>query len=127
MDQRLFYVGGRRPERLTRNETPDLARAMVAFMRRKASIDRPVVLGLGCVRIYGPGINVLVRADDWIKIVPYLKDGSFDWTVLPVIRPVVLNPPVIEGTNLDVGDQQLYERILTVLNQLFTVEFPTSV
>jgi hypothetical protein len=126
VDQRLFFVNGRRPERLTRNETPDLARAMVAFLRGKAKIDRTVVCNVACVRIYGPGINSLVRGDDWINLVPYLKDNSFDWTILPVLHPVVLNPPVIEGTDLDVGDQQLYERILTVLNQLFTVEFPTA-
>jgi hypothetical protein len=101
----------------------------MAAVRRQAYIDRHVINNVPCVRITndGGGINVLVRADDWVKLVPYLKDGTFDVSLLPVEKPVVLNPNIhYDASAGEIWDPELYARIFTLLNDLFTIEFPTS-
>jgi len=128
MDQRLkFLPGMHRPHRLTRNETPDLARAIVGFLRGQVACERGISGGVGYVWLHGDsGHNITVRYDDWVKIVPYLKDGSFDPTLVPVPGSVVLDPLVkFDGSVVGLADQELYGRIKTVLDQLFPVEFPT--
>lgn len=121
MDQRLFKIGGRRPERLTRADTPEVAKAITAFYRRQAQVTRGVVKEVAYVRLVNPGVfDVVVRWDDWVKILPYLTDGSFDTTTIPDPTLLVSNP------TFDSADG-LYRRILNVLNELFTIEFPQSI
>lgn len=84
---------------------------------------------VGFIRLYSEsaGVDLLVRSDDWIKLVPYLKDGTLDTTMLPVPEPYVLNSVSrFDASVLDVNDRELYNRILTLLRQLFTLEFPTT-
>lgn len=127
MDQRLFYIAGQRPERLTRRETPELARAMTAYFRRQASVTKGVLNDVPYVRVFNPGLfSVVVRWDDWVKIIPYLSDGSFDTTIIPDPSWCYLNPnQVFDASIVDITDP-LYNRILNTLNGIFTVEFPTS-
>jgi hypothetical protein len=127
VDQRLFYIAGQRPERLTRRETPELARAMTAYFRRQASVTKGVLNDVLYVRIFNPGqFSVVVRWDDWVKIIPYLSDGSFDTTIVPEPRWCFLHPnQVFDASIVDLTDP-LYNRILNTLNGIFTVEFPTS-
>lgn len=127
MDQRLSFTSGQRLQRLTRNENPDLARALVAYIRKQASYSVNTEYGLRFIKFTGLGIDIRVRMDDWLKIQPYFSDNTFNPDIVPVACPVVLHPEY--GTDLSVldrGDRELYFRILTVLNNLFTVEFPTS-
>lgn len=129
MDNRLQDAYGLRPHRLTKNDAPVLARAILAFQRRQALVDKHVVQDTACIRIHNEaaGINILVRADDWVKVVPYLKDGTFDTTLIPVEDPVVLNPNRFRDVStIELADRELYDRILTILLRLFPVEFPTS-
>lgn len=129
MDQRLSYLAGtHRLHRLTRNEVPDLAKAIVAFMRGQASCGQGIFRDTPFVWIRGEAdVDVIVRQDDWVKITPYLKDGSFDTTLVPVSREVVQKPlKRFDGSITQQGDRILYERILAVLNGLFTVEFPSE-
>jgi hypothetical protein len=129
VDNRLYHVNGARPHRLTRNEVPALTRALMGIIRRQAFIDRHVVSDVPCIRIHnnGKGINILVRSDDWAKLLPYLKDGTLDLELLPVEQPCVLNPNTYYDPMAgDVWDPELYARISTLLNTLFTIEFPTS-
>ena len=129
VDNRLLQVYGSRPHRMTRNEVPALARALVGVIRRQARVDRHVVYDMPCVRLHnqGGGINLLVRADDWAKLVPYLKDGTLDVSQFPVDQPVVLSPNTyFDASASEVWDPELYGRIVTLLNTLFTIEFPTS-
>lgn len=129
MDQRLQQIGGLRPHRLTQNEVPAVARGICAYMRRRALVDKHLILGVSCIRIsnQASGIDALVRADDWAKILPYLKDGSFDPTVVPVLESVVLNPiPNFDSSVIELRDRELFNRIVGVLNRLFPVTYPTS-
>jgi len=127
VDQRLFYIAGQRPERLTRRETPELAKAMTAYFRRQASVTKGVLNDVPYVRVFNPGLfSVIVRWDDWVKIIPYLSDGSFDTTIVPesswCFTP---SNQVFDASIVDITDP-LYKRILDTLNGIFTVEFPTS-
>ncbi len=127
MDQRLFYIAGQRPERLTRRDTPELARAMTAYFRRQASVTKGVLYDVPYVRLFNPGqFSVVVRWDDWVKIIPYLSDGSFDTTIIPDPSWSFLHPnQVYDASVVDLTDP-LYNRILNTLNGIFTIEFPTS-
>jgi hypothetical protein len=127
VDQRLSYVAGQRLERLTRNETPAVARAMTAYFRHQAQVTTGVLNGVPYVHIFNPGIlSVSVRRDDWKKIVPYLKDGTLDTTITPESRPVVLKPSIQADASVIDDTDALYVRTLTLLNSLFTVEFPVE-
>jgi len=130
VDNRLQQANGRRPHRLTRNEVPELARALTAWSYRQAQIDKIVVGGnIPCIRIFNAkGMDVLVRSDDWAKLVPYLKDGTLDLSQLPVDDPaVVLHPNTYyDASGVEIADPALYKRILTFLLNIFTVDFPTS-
>lgn len=129
MDQRLLSANGLRPHRITRNEVPALARAIVACMRGMAAVDKHIVQDTACIRLHNEaaGINILVRADDWSKVIPYLKDGSFDTNLYPIVEQTVLNPNTrFDPSVLEVQDPELYNRVLVVLRKLFTVEFPSN-
>lgn len=124
MDQRLFQIQGLRPERLTKHDLPALAKAMVAYMRKQANLNKFFVQNVGCIHFYGPGTNVLVRADDWVKVVPFLKDGTFDAIVVPVSRS---RGRAVGGAHVaDLYDSDMYNRILRTLDPLFPVDFPRS-
>ena len=92
VDNRLLSAYGKRPHRLTRNEVPELARALTAWVYRQVNIDKLVVgNNVPCIRLFNAkGVEVLVRSDDWAKLVPYLKDGSLDLTQLPADDPAVV-------------------------------------
>ena len=128
MDQRLLKIDGQRLARLTRAETPAVAKVLVAYCRKQAQVKTGVLNEVAYVQLVSSGsANVIIRWDDWVKIRPYLVDGSFDTTIIP--EPTLFNahPEVLsDESTLDIRDG-LYRRILTVLNRLFTVEFPKSV
>lgn len=129
MDQRLYRVYGDRPHRITQNEVPELARGILAFIRKQARVDRVAVNNVGAIRLFSAtaGVDLLVRSDDWIKLVPYLKDGTLDTTLLPVAEAQVFDTSSkFDSSVLDVSDKELYDRILTLLNQLFPIKFPTT-
>lgn len=128
MDQRLFKIAGQRPERLTQADTPAVARALTAYFRRQAQVTTGVLDGVQYVRLFNPGLfSVVVRGDDWAKILPYLKDGSFDITVIPEPTLFVAQPSVLADVSAMSANDGLYQRILTILNQLFPVKFPQSI
>jgi hypothetical protein len=78
------------------------------------------------VRIWGEGIDVVVRGEDWVLIDPYLKDGSFNTLIVPV-PPKPRNPSLKPDTaTIDTDDPELYNRVLGVLQGLFPDDYPTS-
>ena len=100
---------------------------MTAYFRRQASVTRGVLNDVPYVRLYNPGqFSVVVRWDDWVKILPYLSDGSFDTTIVPGPSYTVFHPRQRFDASIIDLTETLYDRILTVLNKIFTVEFPTS-
>lgn len=127
MDQRLFQIAGRRPERLTRADTPEVARALTAYYRHQAQVTKGVLNEVAYVRLYNPGIiNAVIRWDDWVKILPYITDGSFDTTIIPEPTLFVSDTAVLASASTIDRNDELYQRILNVLNQIFTVEFPQA-
>jgi hypothetical protein len=129
VDERLFRIAGVRPYPLTRHELPALAEAMLAYLRRQALVERMVVCDVPCVRFFNrsSGINVVVRSDDWAKVVPYLKDDTLDPLIFPTPVLTTANRQVqYAGSVLSINDHQLYARTLELLERLFTTEFPTQ-
>lgn len=128
MDQSLLKIGGRRLTRLTRADTPAVAKVLTAYYRKQAQVNTGVLGEVTYVRLVSSGgTDVVIRGDDWVKILPYLTDGSFDTTIIPEPTLFVAHPMVLsDESTLDLNDG-LYRRILNVLNQLFTIEFPKSI
>lgn len=124
MDQRLFRIGGLRPHRLTKQDVPTLAKAMVAVIRGQASIYRHVIRDIHCLRFSGTSIDLLVRSEDWVKVLPFLKDGTLDPLVVPVSPYTVLDRrATYDASVVDANDPELYFRIITILDPIFTVSF----
>lgn len=125
VDERLSHFNGNRPERLTRRELPGLAQAIVACARKRASVERLMAREVPCIWLHGDGINVLVRGEDWSRLIPYLLDGTFDVAFYPVLETFVALPNThYDPSVVGLRDEELYSRVLNVLSQLFTVEFP---
>jgi len=114
---------------MTRNEVPKLTIALLAVTKNQALIEGLMVGEVPCIRIHNNGgdVNILVRTEDWAKIVPYLKDGTLATELVPVTKPVPLHPNTHNNASVgDVWNRELYNRIQTLLNNLFPTEFPTS-
>jgi hypothetical protein len=114
---------------MTRNEVPRLTAALLAVTQGQALVEGLMVGEVPCIRIHNNGgpVNVLVRSEDWAKIIPYLKDGTLSTALLPVAKPVPLHPNTHNDTAVgEIWNSELYNRIQTLLNKLFTTEFPTS-
>lgn len=124
MDQRLFRIGGHRPHRLINRDVPALARAIVAYIRKQARVDKHQIQNVTCLHFIGGSVDFLVRSDDWAKVVPLLKDGSFDPLVVAVHTPNVrTRTEQFDPAVSDINDP-LYQRIVDVLNPLFPISFP---
>ena len=120
MDQRLFRIAGHRPQRLTNRDVPALARAIQAAIRRQANIDRHVINDVYCIRFYSPSFELLVRSEDWAKVVPFLKDGTFDPLISPVSQVFVSDRrSYYDVSVLDRTDPELFDRLVRILTPLF--------
>jgi hypothetical protein len=128
VDQRLKLIHGRRLQRLTKNELPEVARALVGYIRGSAKGDFGVYQDRPFMHFYNEtGVNVIINYADWLKITPYFQDESFDPRILPVPKVVVCYPGQrFDQSVVDLNDRELYTRVYTVLDKLFTIEFPTS-
>jgi hypothetical protein len=126
MDARLWSIFGQRAETLKRPDLPNLARAIVAYMRHlDISVHAGYVRNTSYVLFQGEKntFQVLVRGDDWAKILPFIQDD----TLAPPPEP--LKPwynGVASLANIDVYDSLYYNQVLGVLNGLFPQDFPTS-
>lgn len=127
MDSRLFRVDGRRILRLRREDLPELARAIIAVVRRRARAGVFRVSDVGVVELQGLGVSVLVHGTDWQRILPYVQDESFNTQLNPAGPSVgYLDPDIAYGEPiLDRADLQLYNRIYGILRGLFTETYPT--
>jgi hypothetical protein len=124
VDERLSLIHGRRPARLRVTNLPEVARAIVAFTRRHAKSAEYERHGVAFVHLFGIGVDVTILNEDWKKIVPYFQDGTFNPAIVPVGRS--FDGPNSEASIADVVDPDFYRRVLHVLQQLFTEDFPTS-
>ncbi len=126
MDARLWSLFGHRAETLKRPDLPDLAKAIVAYMRQ---MDIQVHAGETRNTAYVAflankgSFSVVVRGDDWQKIVPYLATDQLS----PPAEPrLPWANRAVDIANIDVFDSQYYQKVLGVLNGLFPQDFPTS-
>jgi hypothetical protein len=121
---RLWSIFGQRAETLKRPDLPKLARAIVAYMRRlDVSLHAGFVQNVSYVLFQGDGgsFQVLVRGDDWTKIVPYIQND----TLTPAFD-MPLRPGTATLANIDVYDPVYYNKVLGVLGTLFPTDYPTS-
>ncbi len=127
VDSRLFRIGGRRIVRLRKEDLPELARAIVAVTRIRARAGVVTVANVKYVEIVGKNVDVLVPAEDWKRILPYVQDESFNPVIFPsrqASQP--LDPQIaFDELLLDHADRPLFERTLGILTGLFTETFPT--
>jgi hypothetical protein len=126
VDARLWSIFGQRAETLKQPDLPNLARAIVAYMRRlDISLHAGFVRNTSYVLFQGEknSFQVLVRGDDWAKIVPFLQDD----TLSPPSEPLkTWRYGVATLANIDIYDAYYYQKVLGVLNGLFPEGFPTS-
>lgn len=121
MDQRLFRIQGHRPHRLTNKDVPALARAIVSYMRKQAILNKHYIHDVSCISFSGVGVDILVRADDWAKVIPLLKDGSLDPMLVPVTTVKVRTG--VPASVLEDSDP-LYKKAVDLLSPLFPIDFP---
>ncbi len=128
MDARLFKTRGHRPAHLLRSDLPEVARAIVACERGQARVYRDFRANIAIIILKGVGIDVLVRGDDWALILPYLNDTTSQFSFLPTPWSTSNTGRTTVALDEDQTQQdpELYQRVLTVLNTLFTRDYPTS-
>jgi hypothetical protein len=121
MDQRLWSIYGLRLERLTTADLPNVARAIVGYTRGFATVKAGCIHNTSYVLFKAEGFQQIIRGDDWAKLLPYFLDNTF-------------SPPAhlwrswdnIDFSMIDTFDSQYYNSVLSVLQTVFTVSFPTS-
>lgn len=125
MDARLQRIHGQRPVFLRGDDVPVLTRALVGFSLNRVRARSDFVSSVPVVILEGPGLQLLVRKEDWDKITPWLKDPSF-----------YPNPSSSTSSNYNAKqytdgpeeavEPELYQRIFDQLSLIFTEFFPTA-
>jgi hypothetical protein len=127
VDCRLNRFNEIRLERITKVDLPELARAIVAFQRKQCQVSSGVSRNVSYVRLFGDGVNVIIRGDDWNLILPFLIDGTLDPLLTPLSQIIELYPSVQYDPALQVTrDTEFNSRVLNLLEKLFLVDIPTS-
>lgn len=105
-----------------------MARAILSVVRQQGKATSGVYRGLSYVHITGQGLDISVLGEDWEKILPFIQDGSFDPALVPVSARVgYLHPERhYDAPTLDTQDVLFYERVLSILQDIFTDDYPTS-
>lgn len=127
MDNRVFRVDGQRLVRLRKDDVPKLARTIVAVIRDRARAGVVRVKNVDYIELIGPDVDALVLKSDWEKILPFIRDESFNTQIAPAEPPgryldykVAYSESVLER-----ADRRLYERIVGILVGLFPETYPT--
>lgn len=142
MDIRLQRRKGRRFHKLRSDDLEELARAIVLVSRKRGTIGVNRYRNIDYIELVTTEGFVQVLREDWVKILPYLQDGSFSQGTFPadVQTGLVsystgsfglvqrLNAGTTAGGEIQTGrgDRNLYLRILSILRGIFTDEFPTQ-
>jgi len=128
MDSRLATHHGQRLVAVRRSDCPALALAIVGATRKLGvRVERTVFGTTPAVYLHGRGLSIIVRADDWVKVLPYLRDGTFNPQTSPLEPPEYLHPGImLDLAVLNDTDKTFYTRVLGVLQTLFPEDYPTS-
>lgn len=127
MDNRLYNIETR-PGEQRRQNLPLLARALVSLFRKQAVVKTGRTKNVGYVRIEAAGFHVQVLESDWAKIMPYIRDETFNQVIVKSQIDSVWIDPIAahESSIIDHTDRQYYLRVLQILQGLFPVAYPTS-
>jgi len=129
VDGRLYKLGDRRLGHLFKSDLPILALALTAQQRGQCTVWREFTHAIPWYRLFSETLNfdVRVRGDDWKKIEPYIKDGTWNVQLVPVEQVGWLHPEqAFDVSSLTVNDRALYDRILNDLEREFPRDYPTS-
>jgi len=127
VSERIGRKYGQRVSRLTQRDLPALADALVGVMRGQGLVGVYNGGDTRYVRISGNGMSVLVRDEDWSKILPYLAEGALDSTLNPATPEVTGQPVVHYDTEwVRLKDSRLQWKVLSLLKRLFLTTYPTS-
>lgn len=103
-------------------DLPALAGAIVDYYRGRVRASRVYQAQIEAVYLEGPGVDILVRQEDWLKIIPHLVDGTFAPQNSAVIKP----RNTTDDTPAPQANPEFYGRVLLTLQTIFTDDFPTS-
>lgn len=96
MDARLWHIRKQRPVRLRQNDLPRVAEAILDVEKGRAVVRTGFVRGTSFVNLHRDNAyDVVIRGDDWAKIVPFLRNsGSLptQYAPLPSVQPDVPSP-----------------------------------
>lgn len=95
---------------------------MVGYARGLAKVKTGFVRDTAFVILKGDGLEVVVRGDDWAKIVPFLQDN----TLSPPPDVFGLTTTSTSLADIDIRDPGYYALVLGVLQGLFTQDYPFS-
>ncbi len=117
----------KRVTRLRKSELPMVALAIAGHVLGYCAAHRDKQGNRPLVRIWGEGFEVYVLKEDWDKIEPYLRDGTFNPQVVAYPKVGFLKPFAAKDiVNVFKYNQPFYDRILGVLEGLFPEDYPTS-
>jgi hypothetical protein len=129
VDSRIkFTPNGKRPSRLMYSDLPVVARAIISIIRKQGTAKVVSRYGLHYVQLVGRDFNLVILMEDWEKILPYIREGSFNSTIFPIGYEVCYSDPSshYDSATLDEADKLFYERTLYILQGLFQEDYPTS-
>ena len=127
MDNRLALLLGKRPSRLRRQDLPDVATAITAYIRGYPVLAGPTdAAGVRSMVFRSDCFEVAVLMEDWAKIDPYVRADAFSPTLYPPSAGYALSDPFIQLTPSMITSDLLYKRVLDVLTLLFPDAYPTS-
>jgi hypothetical protein len=117
VDIRLATIGTSRPGKLRKQDIPNLASALVGYWKGLGTLDAGSSKNISYVRLYGPNFDVLVAGEDWVKVLPFLQDGTLGPGLFP--SPGAVVDPTVLQAGKDFGDSTLYNRTLSTLTTIF--------
>ena len=128
MDNRLNLSHGARrvPSSQLDTDLTQLAWAITAQIRGQAKVVLYDSKRSSFVRVLGSrGADVAIRKEDWAKIQPLLKDGTFNSQLFPVETGFKdFDPTVRFDTSLTESQDPLFNRVLFYLTNLFPEKVP---
>ena len=124
VDARLQLVDGRRLSSLRQQDLPQVAKAIVGYVRKLVRAENVYSRQVDYYRFTGTGLDCIILASDFVKIIPFLKNGVFDPLQYPV--PHGSLQPYQDLANIDQWDPVFYARVYGQLLALFPQSYPTS-
>ena len=127
VDARLQLVDGKRLTRLRQEDLPDVAKAICGYERGLVRAERSFQRQVAFFRFTARGLDVVVLASDYAKILPYVQDGTFDPIQYPPPQRAEASPDLDpEVSRIDQWDPVFYTRVYGLLRALFPESYPIS-